>query len=233
VNHTGEKNSQCPPSLRRKVRSFVKRQGRTSKRQTNALDRLFPKFGVKISGNPLDLASLFGREAVTILEIGFGMGDTLAQMAINNPEKNYIGIEVHTPGIGSLLATIDENNINNIRIFSHDAVEVLQQSIKDDSLDKVQIFFPDPWPKKRHHKRRLIQPLFVALIAAKLKPKGILHIATDWENYAQWIEEILSASTDFIRLPDDIQNDRPPTKFEQRGRNLGHGVWDMVYSRKP
>ncbi|WP_455220096.1 tRNA (guanosine(46)-N7)-methyltransferase TrmB, partial [Kaarinaea lacus] len=165
----------------------------------------------------------------TIVEIGFGMGDTLATMAMENPDSNFIGIEVHRPGVGSLLATIEEKGISNIRIFCHDAVEVLEQSIPDQSLDGIHIFFPDPWHKKRHHKRRLIQTAFVNLLATKLKPQGQLHIATDWKNYAEWIEEVMAETPNFSKLAEDNSHQRPTTKFEKRGLKLGHGVWDMIY----
>lgn len=218
--------------MQRKIRSFVKREGRMSKRQTSAINRLFPIYGIAFNEQPLNFETLFERQADTVLEIGFGMGDSLAQMASENPRLNYIGIEVHRPGVGSLLASIEENQIDNIRIINHDAVEVLQQAIPNQSLDAIQIFFPDPWPKKRHYKRRLIQAPFVELLAKKLKSNGRLHLATDWKNYAEWIKEIMSASPDFSKLPDDTPHQRPTTKFEKRGMDLGHGVWDMIYARK-
>jgi len=200
-----------------------------TKRQSTAYESLFPKYGVEFKQQPLDLIRLFERTAPTVLEIGFGMGDTLATMAMDDPDTNYIGIEVHHPGVGSLLATIEEKSINNIRTFCHDAVEVLEQAIPDQSLDGIQIFFPDPWPKKRHHKRRLIQSAFVDLLAKKLKPKGTLHFATDWKNYAEWIEEVMAEARSFSRLPENTPHQRPTTKFEKRGLKLGHGVWDMIY----
>ena len=215
--------------MRRKIRSFVKREGRMSSRQQNAIDSLLPTFGITFNNKPIDLTTLFGKQSTTILEIGFGMGNSLAQMAMDNPDINYIGIEVHRPGVGSLLATIGENRINNIRVINHDAVEVLQKSIPDNSLDGIQIFFPDPWPKKRHHKRRLIQQPFVELLARKLKTEARLHIATDWKNYAEWIEDILKNNSDFSRLPLNTPHQRAMTKFEKRGIELGHGVWDLIY----
>ena len=221
-------NSDRPAAFQRKIRSFVRREGRMSKRQSTAYESLYPKYGVEC-GQQLDLSGLFGRVAPTIVEIGFGMGDTLATMALENPDSNFIGIEVHRPGVGSLLATIEEKGISNIRIFCHDAVEVLEQSIPDQSLDGIHIFFPDPWHKKRHHKRRLIQTAFVSLLATKLKPQGKLHIATDWKNYAEWIEEVMAETPNFSKLPNDTSHQRPTTKFERRGLKLGHGVWDMIY----
>ena len=224
-------NSECPEPFRRKIRSFVKREGRTSQRQAQAFEKLLPEYGIAFSEQTLDLSSLFKQQAPIVLEIGFGMGDSLAQMALDHPEYNYIGIEVHKPGVGSLLATIEEKQIKNLRLFHHDAVEVLEHSVPDRSLDRVQIFFPDPWPKKRHHKRRLIQQPFVTLLARKLKPGGVLHIATDWKNYAESIEELMAKQTDFKRLPADTVHQRPMTKFEKRGINLGHGVWDLFYKK--
>jgi len=232
VSQSSGNNFERPQTLQRKIRSFVKREGRMSKRQTSAINRLFPIYGIAFNEQPLNFETLFERQADTVLEIGFGMGDSLAQMASENPRLNYIGIEVHRPGVGSLLASIEENQIDNIRIINHDAVEVLQQAIPNQSLDAIQIFFPDPWPKKRHYKRRLIQAPFVELLAKKLKSNGRLHLATDWKNYAEWIKEIMSASPDFSKLPDDTPHQRPTTKFEKRGMDLGHGVWDMIYARK-
>ena len=232
MSQSSGNNFERPQTLQRKIRSFVKREGRMSKRQTSAINRLFPIYGIAFNEQPLNFETLFERQADTVLEIGFGMGDSLAQMASENPRLNYIGIEVHRPGVGSLLASIEENQIDNIRIINHDAVEVLQQAIPNQSLDAIQIFFPDPWPKKRHYKRRLIQAPFVELLAKKLKSNGRLHLATDWKNYADWIKEIMSASPDFSKLPDDTPHQRPTTKFEKRGMDLGHGVWDMIYARK-
>lgn len=231
MSQSSSNNPNCSPTLQRKIRSFVKREGRMSKRQTSAFKRLFPKFGIELDKQPLPFNKFFDRQSTTVLEIGFGMGGSLVQMAMRNPDTNYIGIEVHRPGVGSLLASMEENNITNIRIFCHDAVEVLQQAIPDNSLDAIQIFFPDPWPKKRHHKRRLIQTKFVELLAQKIKLHGKLHIATDWKNYAEWIEETMHTSPDFSKLPDDTPHQRPTTKFEKRGIGLGHDVWDMIYSR--
>jgi len=217
--------------FQRKIRSFVRREGRMSKRQSAAFESLFHKYGLEFRGQALDLDVLFERSAPIILEIGFGMGDSLAAMAKANPDTNFVGIEVHRPGVGSLLATIEEQDISNIRIFCHDAVEVLQQSIPDHSLEGIHIFFPDPWPKNRHFKRRLIQAGFVKLLSLKLKPHGRLHIATDWKNYAEWIEEIMNSCPDFSRLPPDTHHQRPTTKFEKRGIKLGHGVWDLIYQK--
>lgn len=232
MSKSADNLAKCPPSLRRKIRSFVKREGRMSSRQRNAIEALFPEFGITPDDRPIDLPELFGRQASIVLEIGFGMGDSLSQMAMDNPDHNYIGIEVHRPGVGSLLATIGENKINNIRVINHDAIEVLQKNMADNSLDGIQIFFPDPWPKKRHFKRRLIQTPFIDLLSKKMKANGKLHIATDWKNYAEWIEDIIGRSPHFTRLAQNTPHNRPMTKFEKRGLDLGHGVWDMIYLKK-
>jgi tRNA (guanine-N7-)-methyltransferase len=219
----------------RPIRSYVLRQGRVSNAQRRAHDSLLPRYGVPYSPARLDLDALFGRSAPHVLEIGFGMGETTAAVAATQPGIDYLGIEVHTPGVGSLLKLIDERALANVRIVQHDAVEVLEHMIAPDALDGVHIFFPDPWPKKRHHKRRLIQPPLVALIASRLKPGGYIHAATDWEEYAQQILEVLSgeptlrnAAQTFAPRPAY----RPLTKFEQRGLRLGHGVWDVIFDRR-
>ncbi|MDP2963924.1 MAG: tRNA (guanosine(46)-N7)-methyltransferase TrmB [Sulfurimicrobium sp.] len=218
----------------RPVRSFVLRQGRMSKGQTRAYETLMPKFAVPYSVAPLDLALLFGRAAPKILEIGFGMGDSTAKIAQSHPENDYLCIEVHTPGVGSLLKYIDEMGLTNIRIIQHDAVEVMQHMLAPETLDGVHIFFPDPWHKKRHHKRRLIQAAFIALICDRLKPGGYLHAATDWEEYAA---HILDTFRDELRLVNSVSDYaprpeyRPLTKFEQRGLRLGHGVWDVIFRK--
>lgn len=220
------------------IRSFVRREGRLTKGQQRALVELWPTFGIDNDNSIINLDKIFGRDAAKVLEIGFGNGHSLAQMAENFPENDYLGIEVHRPGVGALLLLLQEKNLNNVRVVCEDAVEILKHRINNKSLDRVQIFFPDPWHKKRHHKRRIIQPDFVALISGKLKPGGLLHIATDWEDYAQHITEIMQQSADFentnkegdyVKRPDY----RPLTKFEQRGQRLGHGVWDLIYQRRP
>lgn len=221
-------------TLHRPVRSFVLRQGRMSVAQGRALETLMPRFGIPFRAERLDLDQAFGRSAPKVLEIGFGMGDSTAQIARNNPGNDYLCIEVHAPGVGSLLKQIEESGLSNIRIIQHDAVEVLKYMLEPGTLDGVHIFFPDPWPKKRHHKRRLIQPEFVALLCERLKTGGYLHAATDWEEYATHILATFSAeprlantATDYAPRPDY----RPLTKFEQRGLKLGHGVWDIVFRR--
>ncbi len=218
----------------RPIRSFVLRQGRLTAAQERAVDTLLPQFGIDYAPQPLDLNAAFGRSAPKILEIGFGMGGATAQIAAANPGQDYLGIEVHTPGVGNLLKLMQEQGLTNLRVIQHDAVEVLQHMIADGALDGVHIFFPDPWPKKRHHKRRLLQAGFVALLCRKLKPGGYLHFATDWEEYAQWTLEVLQAESHLKNTAADYAprpEYRPLTKFEQRGLNLGHGVWDLIFRR--
>ena len=219
----------------RHIRSYVLRQGRVSNAQQRSLDTLLPRFGIPYAPQPLDLAQAFGRAAPKILEIGFGMGESTATIAQAHPQNDYLAIEVHTPGVGSLLKQIGEMNLGNIRIIQHDAVEVLRDTIPDNALDGVHIFFPDPWHKARHNKRRLIQPPFIAQLVRKLKPGAYIHVATDWQNYAEQVLAVLSAepllqntATNYAPRPDY----RPLTKFEQRGLRLGHGVWDVVFRRK-
>jgi tRNA (guanine-N7-)-methyltransferase len=218
----------------RPIRSYVLRQGRVSKAQQRAHDTLLPVFGIPFAHEIVDLDRVFGRAAPKILEIGFGMGETTAQIASRYRENDYLGIEVHTPGVGSLLKQIQELGLTNVRIVQHDAVEVLTHMIAPGSLDGVHIFFPDPWPKKRHHKRRLIQPPFVALLAERMKPGAYLHVATDWEDYAAQILAVLSAER---ALRNTVEGHaprpahRPQTKFESRGLKLGHRVWDVVFRR--
>jgi tRNA (guanine-N7-)-methyltransferase len=220
---------------KRPIRSFVLRQGRLTDAQQRAIDTGMPVLGVAYAEQCLDLNQLFGREAPKILEIGFGMGESTASIAQSHPGQDFLGIEVHTPGVGSLLRQIQELRLNNLRLIQHDAVEVLQHMIADASLDGVHIFFPDPWPKKRHHKRRLIQTNFVALLVGKLKPGGYLHMATDWQEYAEWVMEILQAEPQLSNTAPGYAprpDYRPLTKFERRGLKLGHGVWDLIFLRK-
>ena len=228
-------NNQTPK--KRAIRSFVRREGRMTESQKNAIADLWPHYGLDFNGEALDIAETFQREASTILEIGFGMGDSLVSIAESHPENNYIGIEVHRPGVGRLLGNVQEKQITNLKVFCHDAVEVLKQTIPDESLDGVFLFFPDPWPKARHHKRRIVQPAFVELIAKKLKPGGFFHMATDWENYAEHMLEVMTASPLFKNQSEtggavEKPGYRPLTKFEKRGQRLGHGIWDLVFIRK-
>lgn len=226
-----------PPaaSARRAVRSFVVRGGRIGSGQQRALAELGPRYVVPYVGTPVDFAALFGRRAPLVVEIGFGMGDATARIAQARPDIDFVGIEVHTPGIGALLKRIGELDLANVRIVQHDAVDVLRHMVAPASLEGVHVFFPDPWHKKRHHKRRLIQPEFVSLLASRLAPDGIVHCATDWQPYAEQMLAVLSAepllvntAASYAPRPDY----RPPTKFEQRGLRLGHGVWDLVFSRR-
>lgn len=219
----------------RPVRSYVKREGRITEGQRNALVELWPKYGID-PDSTIDFKAIFGREADTILEIGFGNGDTLLQMAQIQVDANFIGIEVYESGVGRLLANIDANNLSNLRIIKQDAVHVLRDRIEDNSLSRVMIFFPDPWPKKRHHKRRLIQSEFIALLQRKLQPGGILHCATDWENYAEQMLDVLSSEVNLANSSGPSQyaprpEYRPLTKFERRGQALGHGVWDLIFRK--
>ncbi|MGD9787157.1 MAG: tRNA (guanosine(46)-N7)-methyltransferase TrmB [Sulfuricellaceae bacterium] len=218
----------------RPIRSFVLRQGRVSNAQRRALDELKPRYAIPFQAEFLDLDRAFGRAAPKILEIGFGMGETTARIAAAHPENDYLAIEVHSPGVGSLLKQVDELGLANVRIMQHDAVEVLKRMIPDASLDGVHIFFPDPWPKKRHHKRRLIQAPLVALLCDKLKPGGYFHAATDWQEYAEHILAVLAAESRLVNSVEGYAprpDYRPLTKFEQRGLRLGHGVWDLVFRR--
>ena len=219
---------------RRPIRSFVLRQGRVSKAQRRAHTELLPVYGVPFSTIPLDLDRLFGRAAPRILEIGFGMGETTATIAQEHPENDYLGIEVHTPGVGSLLKRIADLHLENLRIIQHDAVEVVEHMIAPAALAGVHVFFPDPWPKKRHHKRRLIQPEFVALLASRMKPGACVHTCTDWEEYAERMLEVLSGEPALRNTASGYANRpeaRPETKFERRGLALGHRVWDLVFKK--
>ncbi|MBT1443304.1 tRNA (guanosine(46)-N7)-methyltransferase TrmB [Shewanella sp. JM162201] len=220
----------------RKIRSFVLREGRLTTGQAKALESFWPTMGLEYSPEPLDFTAVFGRSADTVLEIGFGMGASLVEMAANAPELNFIGVEVHKPGVGACLGEAGNAGINNLRVYHHDAVEVLENAIADGSLARVQLFFPDPWHKKRHHKRRIVQGEFVQLLRRKLKIGGVFHMATDWENYAEHMLEVMQAAegyknqsetNDYVPRPDH----RPLTKFENRGHRLGHGVWDLMFER--
>jgi tRNA (guanine-N7-)-methyltransferase len=218
----------------RPIRSYVLRQGRVSKAQQRAHEALLPLFGIPFAHEIIDLDRVFGRSATKILEIGFGMGETTAAIAACYPENDYLGIEVHTPGVGSLFKQIQEREVANVRIIQHDAVEVLTHMIAPRTLEGVHVFFPDPWPKKRHRKRRLIQPPFIALLAERMKPGAYLRVATDWEDYAHHILATLSAAQSLRNTAEDCApcpEYRPQTKFESRGLRLGHKVWDIVFRR--
>jgi tRNA (guanine-N7-)-methyltransferase len=215
----------------RTIRSFVKRTGRMTGAQKRALKELWPQYGVEFALAHLDLDHLFGRRAPRVLEIGFGNGESLIEHAAKSQQFDFIGIEVHEPGAGHCLLLAKQSNIANLRIIIHDAFEVLQSQIPDNCLCRINLYFPDPWPKKRHHKRRILQPEFLALVARKLVPGGSLHIATDWENYALHIDEVLASDGQFYvaeRREHAGENalDRPMTKFEKRGLGKGHRIWD-------
>lgn len=219
----------------RPIRSFVLRQGRVSNAQRRAHETLMPKYGIPLGDKRLDLDQIFGRSVPKFLEIGFGMGETTVTIAKAHPQYDYLAIDVHTPGIGNLLKQIDESGLTNVRVIQHDAVEVLQRMLPCDCFDGVHIFFPDPWPKARHHKRRLIQPEFTALLCRHLKQSGYIHAATDWEDYAGQILKVLSSESRLANIAIDYAprpEYRPLTKFEQRGLRLGHGVWDLVFRKK-
>ncbi|QID16436.1 tRNA (guanosine(46)-N7)-methyltransferase TrmB [Nitrogeniibacter mangrovi] len=225
----------APRLSRRPIRSFVLRQGRMSDAQTRFLEAKMPEVGISYAQAPVDLNAVFGRTAPKVVEIGFGMGDATAKIAQHLPDTDFVGIEVHSPGVGNLCKLIELEDIGNIRIIQHDAMEVMEDMIAPDSLDGVHVFFPDPWPKKRHHKRRLIQPAFVALLASRLKPGGYLHCATDWEEYAEQMLAVLAGEASLANTAKDYAprpEYRPLTRFEARGLRLGHGVWDLVFRRR-
>ena len=206
-----------------------------SRAQRLACDELLPVYGVPYAKRLLDFAQLFDRRAPTILEIGFGMGETTTRIAAQHPQNNFIGIEVHSPGVGSVLKQIAEQQLKNVRVIQHDAVEVVRDMIAPESLRGIHVFFPDPWPKKRHHKRRLLQPEFVTALSKRLEPHGYLHVATDWQEYAEHILEVLSAEASLENTAERYAPRppyRPQTKFETRGLKLGHGVWDIIFRRR-
>lgn len=221
---------------RRTIRSFVMRAGRMTEGQQRGVEKGWPQFGLNLADGALDLDKVFGRQAPCTLEIGFGMGHSLLEMAQAAPEQDFIGIEVHRPGVGALLNGVLNAGVQNLRVYDCDAIEVLNQAIPDASLDRLLLFFPDPWHKKKHNKRRIVQPAFAELVRSKLKVGGVLHMATDWEHYAEQMLEVMNAAPGyrnqaadgtFIPRPDE----RPITKFEKRGERLGHGVWDLKFER--
>ncbi|MDO9318408.1 MAG: tRNA (guanosine(46)-N7)-methyltransferase TrmB [Gammaproteobacteria bacterium] len=219
----------------RTIRSYVIRGGRLTNSQQHALDNYWSKYGIDDVKAPLDCAALFGRQAPVVMEIGFGMGDSLLAMARGNPDKNFIGVEVHKPGVGRLLHEIDALALSNLRIYCHDAKEILQHCIADNALDTVQIFFPDPWHKKKHNKRRLVQPEFMQLVRQKLVIGGRVHMATDWVPYAEHMMEVMSAAPGYVNASGaglySADAERPVTKFEKRGHRLGHAVHDLMFVR--
>jgi tRNA (guanine-N7-)-methyltransferase len=236
---TPEQDASAPPPdapPRRSIRSFVVRAGRMTVAQERAWTELWPRFGLESADESLDLTTVFGREAPRTLEIGFGNGESLVSLAAEHPERDFLGIEVHRPGVGHLLLRIEELGLPNLRVICRDAVEVLERCIAEASLDEVLLYFPDPWPKKRHHKRRIVQPGFVALVASRLRPGGVFRMATDWQPYAEHMLAIAgacatlrndSAEGDYVPRPAS----RPVTRFERRGQRLGHGVWDLAFRR--
>ena len=234
ISSNDQPQSQTPHP--RKIKSFVLRAGRMTTGQQKGWDVIFPKQGLKLEDGRISIEGVFGRKAPLVLEIGFGMGLSLVEMAGNEQDKNFIGIEVHRPGVGSLMNEADKAGLSNLRAYCDDAVEVLAKCIPDNSIDRLQVYFPDPWHKKRHNKRRLIQPEFVAALLPKLKTGGVLHLATDWENYAEQMMEVMTAAegwknqageNNYSPRPDY----RPVTKFEKRGERLGHGVWDLLFEK--
>lgn len=236
---TDESKRRGPPEgvPLRTVKSFVRRQGRMTLGQNRGMDEGWPRFGLSKDDGLLDVEAVFGRAAPLVFEIGFGMGQSLAAMAQASPDTNFIGVEVHRPGIGRLLGQLLDDDIGNVRVFEGDAKDVLAKVIADGSLDRIQIYFPDPWHKTKHHKRRLIQAEFVRLLVSKLKPGGILHLATDWEPYAKQMMSVLSSEPTLVNTAAnghyaERPDYRPLTKFEVRGQGLGHGVWDLLFQRQ-
>lgn len=229
-------NTELDAPNRRTIKSFVMRAGRMTAGQSRGLEEGWPKFGLQLEDGALDAHKVFGRSAPLTLEIGFGMGQSLLQMAMAAPERDFIGIEVHRPGVGALLAGLLEHGLTNVRIYNCDAIEVLNKVISDCQLDRLQLFFPDPWHKSKHNKRRIVQPQFAELVRQKLKSGGILHMATDWEPYAEHMLEVMNAAQGFRNLSADqtwIERpaERPETKFERRGHRLGHGVRDLKFAK--
>ncbi|MGO1000098.1 tRNA (guanosine(46)-N7)-methyltransferase TrmB [Lysobacter sp. CA196] len=221
---------------RRQVRSFVLRQGRFTPAQQRAFDELWPRFGIDYQGSPRNYHEIFGRSAKRVLEIGFGNGEALRFAAQHDRERDLIGIEVHAPGVGRLLNALAEDGSDHVRLYHHDAVEVLNHEVADASLDEVRIYFPDPWHKKRHNKRRLVQPAFADLLVRKLSPDGRLHLATDWQDYAEQMWDVLDATAGLVNRAGPRGSVarppwRPQTHFETRGQKLGHGVWDLLYDK--
>lgn len=224
------------PVRRREIKSYVMRAGRMTDGQQRGLDDGWPKFGLLLADGMRDFDQVFGRQAPRTLEIGFGMGHSLLEMAQAAPEQDFIGIEVHRPGVGGLLNGLLTENVSNVRVYSCDALEVLKNCVADASLDRLMLFFPDPWHKSRHHKRRIVQPEFAQLVRSKLKVGGIFHLATDWQQYTEHMLEVLNVAPGFVNLSEDQTSvprpeERPVTKFERRGERLGHGVWDLKFQR--
>ena len=222
----------------RKIRSFVRRPGRMTQAQRRALDVLLPRYGLAYEERRVDLADVFGRDARRVLDIGFGDGEALVTTAAHHPDIDYVGVEIHEPGIGHLLLLLERAGLDNVRVVARDAVDVIEQMLDDGTFDAVNLFFPDPWPKKRHHKRRLVQPEFLRQCARILREGGLMHIATDWADYAEHTREVLGAAPDTFEplTEEELHGDplafRPPTKFERRGQRLGHDVVDLYYRKR-
>jgi tRNA (guanine-N7-)-methyltransferase len=235
-SHSNPAEAEGTQPHRRAIKSFVMRAGRMTEGQQRGLDQGGPAFILPLADAPVDFDQVFGRSAPRTLEIGFGMGHSLLEMAAAAPEQDFIGVEVHRPGVGALLNGALSQGLSNLRVFDCDAIEVLKRCIADASLDRLLLFFPDPWHKSRHHKRRIVQPAFAELVRSKLKPGGILHMATDWEPYADYMLEVMSVAPGYNNLAKDGRwverpSERPVTKFERRGERLGHGVWDLKFER--
>lgn len=234
---SGEEGFLIKPEFKPKsIRSFVIRAGRITVGQKNAFDSWWPVFGLSLFKGPIDPEQVFGRKARLVLEIGFGMGDSLLEMARNEPDKNFIGIEVHPPGVGRLINVAGQENLTNLRVYMADAMDVLEDCIPDGAIDRLQLYFPDPWHKKKHHKRRILQSAFVQKLRPKIAPGGIFHMATDWQAYAEHMLEVMNAApgfaTEFSETGYAPRPDyRPITKFEKRGERLGHGVWDLLFKK--
>ncbi|GGX84759.1 tRNA (guanine-N(7)-)-methyltransferase [Litchfieldella qijiaojingensis] len=226
------------PLHRRGIKSYVLRAGRMTAAQTRGLEEVWPRLGLTLDDGRQDLDAVFGRQAPRVVEVGFGMGASLIEQAERHPETDFIGIEVHAPGVGKLLDEADKRGLSNLRVYREDALRVLDECLPEASIDTLQLFFPDPWPKKKHHKRRILQPAFVELVRTRLKHGGTLHMATDWENYAEHMAEVMSAAPGFRNVASadtapyvPRPEFRPLTKFEARGERLGHGVWDLIFER--
>lgn len=233
---SGDSDVAASEKKHRRIRSFVLRTGRMTPGQQQAYEKHWRTWGLTLEAGQLDAETVFQRQAPLVLEIGFGMGASLVEMAEAAPDCDFIGIEVHVPGVGKLLHSVEQQQLSNIRVYCDDAVEVLERCIADNSLERIQIYFPDPWHKKKHHKRRLIQPEFVQNLRQKLKPGGVLHLATDWEHYAEHMMEVMTAAEGFSNRADpycfaERPDYRPVTKFEKRGERLGHGVWDILFEK--
>lgn len=232
-----EETFEIKPEFKQKsIRSFVIRAGRITVGQKNAFDTWWPEYGLSLHDGAIDASQIFKREASLVLEIGFGMGDSLLEMARQETDTDFIGIEVHPPGVGRLLAVAGKEKLGNLRVYMADAMDVLDDCIADASVDRLQLYFPDPWHKKKHHKRRILQPAFVQKIRQKLKPGGVFHLATDWQNYAEYMLEVMTQAEGFSNLAQigdycPRPDYRPITKFERRGERLGHGVWDLLFQR--